>query len=72
MTNWDDDREIARRVAELTTWSYDQALQCLEAGGEAREDVLFLLRSSERTQRVLDEVEDLRRSSQRPRLRFLW
>lgn len=67
-----DDREIARRIARFTSWGFNEALQALEAGGEAREDVLAMLRSSEQTQRVLDEVAELRGSSRRPRLRLLW
>jgi hypothetical protein len=67
-----DDREIARRIARFTFWGFDEALQALEAGGEAREDVLSMLRSSEQTRKVLDEVAELRGASRRPRLRFLW
>jgi hypothetical protein len=66
--NWDDeDHRIALRIATISTWGFEQALEALKAGGEARENALSLLRRRERTQRVLDEVAELRQASERPR-----
>jgi hypothetical protein len=71
--NWDDDREVARRIAEISLWSFDEALEALEAGGEAREAAFALLRRREegwRIRRELREVsDDLRR---RRRFGLLW
>lgn len=72
MNREDENHKLALRIAQYSMLGFDQALKALEAGGEAREEALALLRSSERTQRVLDEVAELRRSSRRPRLRLLW
>jgi hypothetical protein len=66
--NWDDeDHRIAFRIATISTWGFEQALEALEAGGEARENALSLLRRRERTQKVLDEVAELRQAGARRR-----
>lgn len=66
--NWDDNREIARRIADLSTWSFDEALRALEAGGEAREAAIQLLADRERTNRVLENIRRARREIRRYRL----
>ncbi len=69
--NWDDENhKLALRIATTTTWGFDQALQALEAGGEAREGALALLRSGERRRRVLEKVAELRGESRRRRFGF--
>lgn len=70
--NWNDNREVALRIAELSTWGFDEALEALEAGGEAREAALSVLRSREQTKKLFDEIDEMRRGSRRPRLRLLW
>jgi hypothetical protein len=30
--HWDDNREVARRIAEISLWSFEEALEALEAG----------------------------------------
>jgi hypothetical protein len=67
-----NNREIALRIAELSTWGFDEALEALEGGGEAREAALSILHSREETKKIFDEIDKLRRGSQRPRFRFLW
>lgn len=69
--NRDDNHELAYRIAKSTIWGFDQALEALEAGGEAREEALSLLRRRERTQRVLENIRETRRNLRRRRLGLL-
>jgi PHD/YefM family antitoxin component YafN of YafNO toxin-antitoxin module len=63
-----DDHEIAMRIAEISAWSFDEALEALQEGGKRREIALYLLRSSERTERVLERSREFRRNLRRYRL----
>jgi len=65
--NPDDNHELAYRIAKSTIWGFDRALEALEAGGEAREEALSLLRRRERTQRVLENIRETRRNLRRYR-----
>jgi hypothetical protein len=70
--NWKDNEEIARRIAELSPcWTFDEALSALEEGGEAREDMLGLLRSREEGLLVREELAEARRNLRRYRLGLL-
>lgn len=69
--NRDDNRRLAYRIAKSTIWGFDQALEALEAGGEAREEALSLLRRRERTQQVLENIRETRRNLRRRRLGLL-
>jgi hypothetical protein len=70
--NWDDNREVARRIAEISLWSFDEALAALEAGGEARETAFSLLRRREEGWRIRRELNELSQElRRRRRFRFL-
>lgn len=66
--NWKDNEELARRIAELSTWSFDQALRALEAGGEARGIALSVLRDREEGLLLREELAEARRNLRRYRL----
>jgi hypothetical protein len=70
--NWDDNREVARRIAEISLWSFEEALEALEAGGEARQAAFALLRRREEGWRIRRELDEAQRSLRRPRFRLLW
>lgn len=69
--NWDENHRLAYRIAKSSIWGFDQALEALEAGGEAREEALSVLRRSERTQQVLENIRETRRNLRRRRLGLL-
>lgn len=65
--NLDDNREVARRIAEISLWSFDEALEALEAGGEARETAFALLRRREEGWRIRRELSEWDRELRRRR-----
>jgi hypothetical protein len=69
--NWNDNKEIACRIAEISTWDFDQAFRALEAGGQARESALSVLWSREKSCRTLEQLAEARRSIRRYRLGLL-
>ncbi|HEY0317642.1 MAG TPA: hypothetical protein VGC49_05050 [Solirubrobacterales bacterium] len=54
--NWDNDTELAERIAEISPLSVDLALKALQADGETRELVLTLLESHEKNRPVREEI----------------
>jgi len=65
--NLNDNREVARRIAEISLWSFDEALEALEAGGEARETAFALLRRREEGWRIRRELSEWDRELRRRR-----
>jgi hypothetical protein len=70
--NWDDNREVARRIAEISLWSFEEALEALEVGGRAREAAFALLRRREEGWRIRRELAEAQRNLRRPRFRLFW
>jgi hypothetical protein len=56
--NWDNDTELAERIADISPLSVDLALQALQADGQTREVVLAFLRSHEKSRPVREEIAE--------------
>ena len=60
--NWNDDQELARRVAEVAPLTFEEALNALKGGGRPRELVLGFLKTNEENRQVLDQIAETRRN----------
>ncbi|MGA8744693.1 MAG: hypothetical protein WB507_02365 [Solirubrobacterales bacterium] len=58
--NWQNNKELAQRLAEISPLSYEVALQALEADGRPRELALSLLRSNEQHRPAREEIAQTR------------
>jgi hypothetical protein len=56
--NWDNDTDLAERVAEICPLSADLALQALQADGQTREVLLSFLSSHEKSRAVRAEIAE--------------
>ena len=65
--NWHDDRELAQRVAEISSFTFEEALEAIQEGGGERLWMLRTVQHHERSQRRKALIREVRREMHRPR-----